>query len=870
MSERLKRLFEEAIDLAPGVRADFVSTACDGDAGLRDRLLDLLRAHDRAGDFLLHPVDLVEAAARDVDEAGDLEPGERLGAFTLRECIGRGGFGSVWRATQEQPVVRDVALKVLHAGFDAARLTMRFLAECRTLARMQHPGIAKVFDAGTAPSGRPWLAMELIDGQPLTLHCAAESLTWRSRIELLIEVCLAVQHAHQKGIVHRDLKPSNVLVTMRDGRPQPVVIDFGVARDLDQGDDGPEADASQLLGTIDYMSPEQAGVPGAGVDTRTDVYSLGVLLYELVGGTRPFVRSQGDDGAQDLLRRIREDLAAPPGRLRTALPHLPREIDWIVARALAKQPSERYQTAVALADDLRRLLAHEPVTAGAPGALYRARKFARRHRLPLGLALALSASLAIGTIVAARGWLQASESAADARAAEQQARDDQLAAERESRKANRALDLLDELWETADPARFGSADYQVRELFADFERELPHRIVGEPAVELRVRLTMGRIQRVLGMLDSAEQHAARAVDLARTVGDDEGLIDALLERARTQFDRGDIRVAEAAAREALHTLAASTGDEVRTAQALEALANCRHRLGDTGAALSIAQQGLALRRQADDPNAEARSLLQLANLHGSVGRTDMAMDLLQQALEGLRSLGAEHPDAIVALQHLAILQQRQGDLVSAEASYRESLKRRRRLYGEQHQQVAWAEADLAWLLHEQGRDQEALPLLEDALPVLRQRLGDDHLYVSEAMQRLGTVLSECGRSDAAEPLIGDAVTRFRTLPGHPVDGLVGCLGNLASLQWRRGARELARETMAEAVALARKELPREHFVVSVSLTNLGTMLAELGDVPAAIELLEDALARSTAAGRTGEVQLQQRRLASLRQRTEAR
>lgn len=306
------------------------------------------------------------------------------------------------------------------------------------------------------------------------------------------------------------------------------------------------------------------------------------------------------------------------------------------------------------------------------------------------------------------------------------------------------------------------------------------------------------------------------------------------------------------------------------AHVLETLASCRQRLGDVDGAVALAGRGLELRNGLGDPTGSARSLLQLANLHGSIGRTELAMEQLQQALEILRRLGADHPDAIVALQHLAVLQQRQGDLASAEASYRESLKRRRQLYGDDHQQVAWAEVDLAWLLHEQRRDAEARPLLERALPVLRQRLGERHLFVSEAMQRLGTVLVECGAVAAAEPLLGEAVTRFRTLPGHPVDGLVGCLGNLATLHWRRGARDLARETMVEAVAIARRELPPEHFVASVSMTNLATLLAELGEVRAAIELLEDALARSTAAGRSGEAALQRRRLAELRQRGDAR
>ncbi|MBL9077791.1 MAG: serine/threonine protein kinase [Planctomycetes bacterium] len=875
MSERLKELFATAIDLPPGDRTQFVHSACSGDAPLRDRLLGLLRAHAAAGDFLEHPAALVEAAAGDADDERDdddddgLVPGQTVGAFTLVERIGRGGFGSVWRARQEQPVARDVALKVLHAGFDAARQTLRFLAECRTLARLQHASIAQVFEAGTAPSGRPWLAMELVDGVPITQHCDARRLGWRDRVQLVAATAAALQHAHQKGIVHRDLKPSNVLVALRDDRAHPVVIDFGVARELD-ADAADAADEPGLLGTIDYMSPEQAGAGRAGVDTRTDVHALGVLLYELVAGQRPFRRGSDELDARPLLRRIREQLPPPPTTVPGALPRLPRELDWITARALAKDPDARYQTAAALADDLRRLLAGEAVAAGPAHALYRARKFARRHWLPVALATALVLSSALGAIVAARGWSAANAAATAARAAERQARADQLAAERESRKANRALALLDELWQGADPTRFGRADYPVRELLADFERNLGPRSAGEPAVELRLRLTLGHIQRVLGDLDRAERHAERAVALARAEGDPAALVAPLLERARTAFDRGEPVQAEALATEALAIVeaAADGGDSAIAAQVLELLANCRHRLGDSAAALAAAERALQL-RAIGAPIDQVRSQLQLANLHGAVGRVDVAMGFVQQALDELRGLGFDHPDLPVALQHLAFLQQRQGDHASAEASFRESLQRRREIYGDDHAQVAWAEADLGWLLHERGRHDEAATLLEQALATLRDRLGERHLYVSEAMQRLGAALAAAGRRGEAAALLGNAVTRFRTLPGHPADGLVGCLGNLAALQWQDGDREVARTTMTEAVQIARRELPHEHFIASVALTNLGTMLAELGETEAAIGLVEDALARSTAGGRDAEARLQRERLAQWRGRAAA-
>lgn len=857
MREQLKVLFEAAVEMPAEERAEFLSKAVEGDAVLRDRLIGLVRAHDRAGDFLKHPTGFIEAAACDDVDAEDdgLQTGMRFEAFTLRERIGRGGFGSVWRASQEEPMVRDVAIKVLSDNFAGARAKERFLDECRMLARLQHPSIAKVFDAGTAPSGRPWLAMELVEGQPITKHCVAAVLGWRERVALVQLVCLAIQHAHNKGIVHRDLKPANVLVAMRDGRPQPIVIDFGLARDLGEG--GLVADGSaQLFGTIDYMSPEQAAGGSAMVDARADVYALGVLLYELIAGARPFAGLGTDEEPQAQLRRVREQQPEPPTTRSGAIPRLPIELDWIVAKAMAKDPGDRYPTAAALADDLHRLLGGWPVVAGMHGALYRARKFARRNLVSVTLLAALSISLVVGVYVSARGWAAASTSA-------EQARAEQIKAEGESRKARRALDLFDQLWASAAPLRVAHENYTVRELLDDFERNLPQRIAGEPEVELRVRLSLGGIQRALGTLKSAEAHAERAVELARAAANPSDLADALLARALTLFDAGDAAGAEAVAQELMTRLGASSTDP-RFADACEVIASCRQRVGDPRGALAFVEQGLA-RRDGGPIEPVVRSRLQLAKLQGAGGNLDTAIALIERSLADLA--GQENsPLAIMALQLLAPMQMRKGDLDEAESSSRESLRRLLERHGDNSAQVAWAEIELAWLLHCRNRDEAALPLLEHALKVLPKRLGDDHLYVSEAMQRMGTVLTVLGRRAEAEKLLSDAASRYATLPGHPVEGLVGCLDNLAKLYWRQGDTDRARAKMAEAVQIARGRLPREHFVASVCIGNLGIMLADLGEVDAAIELLEEASTRSSAAGRTAEAAAQRKKLAELRQR----
>ena len=313
MSERGKELFGALIELPSGDRQSFLASACEDDQHLRRELEALLRAHEAAGDFLAYPAGLVAAVASGRDDDDDWKPGDTLGHYELVERLGAGGVGVVWRARQLRPVVRDVALKLLRRGRDGDESAMRFRAEWQLLARMQHPGVAKVFDAGVLADGRPWLAMELVEGVPVTDHALGAGLSLRSRLGLFTEVCRAVQHAHHKGVVHRDLKPSNVLVTMRDGVPRPVVIDFGIAAADDLGVDVPGAECPQL-GTPEYMSPEQAGSDVLAVDVRTDVYALGVLLYERACGERPFRRPAGPDGASRLLQAIRTRTPTPPSR----------------------------------------------------------------------------------------------------------------------------------------------------------------------------------------------------------------------------------------------------------------------------------------------------------------------------------------------------------------------------------------------------------------------------------------------------------------------------------------------------------------------------------------------------------------------------
>src|SRR5262245_32553418 len=401
---RANDLFLRALELpSADARAKYLDEAWAGGAPLRVEVRSLLEAGDRAGSFLESPV--ISNLAPTVDAPPISEgPGTVIGPYKLLEQIGEGGFGVVYLAEQDRPVCRKVALKVLKPGMDTRRVVARFEAERQALALMDHPNIAKVFDGGTT-AGRPYFVLELVRGVRITDYCDQNHLSVRDRLGLFVRVCQAVQHAHTKGIIHRDLKPSNVLVTLQDGQPVPKVIDFGVAKALGQRltDKTLFTGIAQMVGTPLYMSPEQAEQSGLDVDTRSDVYSLGVLLYELLTRTTPFDGDRLQTVGYDEMRRIirEEEPARPSSRVSTldraastvtAAPRGDRrrlrrllrgELDWVVMKCLEKDRTRRYETVDALAKDVERYLADDPVQACPPSAGYRVRKFVRRNRGPV-------------------------------------------------------------------------------------------------------------------------------------------------------------------------------------------------------------------------------------------------------------------------------------------------------------------------------------------------------------------------------------------------------------------------------------------------------------------------------------------------------
>src|SRR6266436_1907711 len=395
-------IFDAAIELPPERRAAYVLAACAGEDLVRQRVEALLRAHDSAGSFM----DSLAVAPRGktVVVKPSEQPGDRIGRYKLLQQIGEGGCGVVYMADQEEPVRRRVALKVIKLGMDTKQVIARFEAERQALAMMDHPHIAKVLDAGTTETGRPYFVMELVRGIKITDYCDQNNLPATQRLELFVPVCKAIQHAHQKGIIHRDIKPSNILVTLHDGVPVPKVIDFGIAKAIDQ----PLTEKTlftrfeQFMGTPAYMSPEQAEMSGLDIDTRSDIYSLGVLLYELLTGKTPFDSAELVKSGVDAMRKtIREQEPVRPstkvatlqGEERTTtakrrstdssklMHQLQGDLDWIVMKCLEKDRTRRYETANGLALDVQRYLDDEPVRARPPSKVYRFRKLVRRNKL---------------------------------------------------------------------------------------------------------------------------------------------------------------------------------------------------------------------------------------------------------------------------------------------------------------------------------------------------------------------------------------------------------------------------------------------------------------------------------------------------------
>jgi non-specific serine/threonine protein kinase/serine/threonine-protein kinase len=754
--------------------------------------------------------------------------------------VGEGGMGQVWLAEQTRPVRRQVALKIIKAGMDSAQVIARFEAERQALALMDHPSIARVFDAGTTSQGRPYFAMEYVKGEPITAYCDRYRLNTKERLALFIGVCEGVQHAHQKGIIHRDLKASNVLVTVQDDHPVPKIIDFGVAK----ATTGHLAERTiftefgVLIGTPEYMSPEQADLTGLDIDTRTDVYSLGVLLYELLTGALPFDGKTLRERALDEIRRTIREVDPPrpstrvtqlgqtgvaaarsrhtePGRL---VSELKGDLDWITMRALEKDRTRRYATANALAADVRRHLDDEPVTAGPPSTVYRTQKFVRRHRLGVGAAATLAVVL---VAFAATMAVQARRIARE--------RDH---TSREAETARQVSAFLVGLFEVSRPSEAVSNSTTAREILDAGAQRIQQSLKAQPEIQATLMSTMGDAYRSLGLYKSAESLHDQTLRLQRQIHGPQSpeaaasmvlLADALERQAKYQD-------AERLSRQAIEILRSRPGiSKTALAKGLTGLAWILRGQGKTTEAEVTAREARALYDRV--PNAPDAEVTACAAALGAVlvAKADWSgaeRAFGEQLDYARRANGPRHPQTISAMGNLAVVWAQQRDLGKAEAAYREIVALERQQLGSDHAGLATWLNNLGATLFYERKYSEAESFYRESLGIHRRVFGDRHPSVALDLANIGQVLSVQGKYQEAESALREALTIERPTLGndHPRVGVA--LNFLADSLCRAGKASEAERAAREALSINSTRLGKDHPRTKESEGALGWAIAK--------------------------------------------
>lgn len=747
-------------------RRRLLDEECQDNPALRQRVERLLANHDRACGIL------------DRNEGRFLTPGngssgidsrkeyigKTVGPYRLTELLGEGGFGLVFSAEQQSPLHRTVALKIIRPGMDSREILARFDRERSALALMDHPNIARVLDAGTTENGHPYFVMERVHGEPITTYADQKHLGIPERLQLFLHVCQAVQHAHQKGIIHRDLKPTNILVAEHDGQPTVKVIDFGIAKALQQqpGDSSFYTCTAQMLGTPSYMSPEQVEMNHDDIDTRTDIYSLGVLLYELLTGTTPFERERLESAGFDEWRRIirEEEPVLPSSRIttlcmeattvstnrRSEARQLSRlckgELDWIAMKALDKDRSRRYATAIDLARDVEHYLHHEPVDASPPSSLYRLRKMLRRHRAAVLITLLIMFLLIAGIIGTSIGLLQAKQAQLNeeqraeqeklqrqrAERAELEARHQANEAKKTSAVASALVQFLrkDLLGQAGSITQLGSQQrpnpqLTVREALDRAYARLGDRFKQEPDVEAAILSTMGASYRQLGQYEKAASLFQQSLKLRNN---------------ETDQDREEVLQTQ-------NQLALVLRELGRTKEAIV----LHEKVRDAYSRLLGPEHPYTLTAQDN-----------LAVAFRDAGRRTEAMKLLEQVREArTRVLGAEDPATLVTYHNIATMHMEEGNNIKAIAELETICEAKKRVLGSDHLDTLPSISNLATAYWKTRQLAKSIPLFESVLGAQRNQLGNTHPATIGTLANLGVNYRDAGRLDEAITLLKQAL-----------------------------------------------------------------------------------------------------------------
>ena len=857
----VETLFQSAVDLPPHRRDAFLRAECDGDVGLRAEIVSLLDHYEAApGDFLAQPPH--DLAGRMGDEPA---VPDRIGDYTIIRLLGRGGMGTVYEAEQAQPR-RRVALKVVRSDLVSHTTFGRFRREADVLGQLRHPGIAQIYEFGVGEVSfngvrshrQPFFAMELVEGRALDDYAAASQLPIAARLDLFARVCDAVQHAHQKGVIHRDLKPANLFVTT-DGQPK--VLDFGVARvtDCDIQMTTMHTRSAQLVGTLPYMSPEQVGGHADRLDTRSDVYALGVVFYELVAGRLPYDLSELSIAAAT--RVIAEQ---PPAKLGSVNGALDGDLESIAAKALEKDPARRYGSVGELAADVRRYLRHEPIVARPATTLYQMRMFARRNKPLVGGIAATFIALVLGIIGTGVGLMRAETRRAEAEAARSDEEQQRIVADEQRALAEKRADQTRQVAEF-QAGMLTKIDIQEmgRGLREDFREQiragLARELVGEwPDRRKRTQ------EEVAAEVEAFERVIAPAnpADVARQVMDkfvlrpaaesleeefaDQPLVQAQIHDAIGMTygpSLGMFTAAEPHLRSALELRRRELGEHPLVAESLNNLAEVQLSSGDLTGGEQSCREALALRRKLLGPeHAEvAQSLNLLAILLRRSGNLDAAEPVCREALTIARQFPDEQQLIAAALNNLGLLLRFKGDYASAEPLYREALAVSRRQFGEQHPQVASCLNNLGSLRQSQGDYDEAESLFRQTLEMRRALFGDEHAKTALSWRKLGNVLQKKGDRDAAEVELRGALALYRKTLGEEHADVASCMGDLAGVLQKGGDFSGAEELFRKALAIHRRRLRPDHPHVATGLNNLALLLKRQGDVTGAEPLFREAL-----------------------------
>lgn len=782
---RVEDLFRRAAALGPEEQASFLDSQCADDAELRAEVQSLLRCDSRDDGFLereAHQQMVAEAlrSGEGGEEADDERLPRTLGRYTLLRVIGRGGMGVVYEAEQDAPH-RRVALKLVLSGTGRRHLARRLGREAEALGRLQHPAIARIYDAGEIDDDgarTPFFAMELVNGEPITRYAKDPSVPRRRLVALFVSVARGVQHAHDRGVIHRDLKPANILV---DSAGQPRILDFGIARitDADVRATTLQTSVGQIIGTVAYMSPEQAsGDPGA-IDERSDVYSLGVIAYELLTGRLPV--PVDNMMIHEAVRAIRED---EPTVMTTITRGIPSDLRTIVGKALEKDKNRRYESAGALADDLERFLRDQPIEARRPSAAYQLSKFARRNKALVGGIAAVMVALIVGTVVATALALQA-----------RRARDEAVRQAAVARAVNEFIN--DDLLSLADPYETGGEQLTVRQALDRAASNISEKFGDRPGVEAEIRHTIGSAYRGLGEFDAAEMNLKRSAELAVMVYgadhwltlsarqqlggvyDDAGRSDeaepilrdvaalwlrvkgptapetigAQSDYALALTSLGRFEDASAVFESALPVAAGSLGaDDERTMNLKMNFAGLKYRLKDFGGAAALFEDAVKhYERTLGPDHPETMTIVgNLALMRERLGQYDAAERLYERSVESsTRTLGAEHPGTLTIRNNQGLLYARMERTDEAERVFREVLEVRERTMSPDNPDIAVSHHSLGRLLSDEGRFQDAEVQLLAAHRGFREHLGAEHPYTVGAVNALVGLYEAWGQPEAA-------------------------------------------------------------------------------------------------------------------------